>query len=184
MKKLIIAASLAATTLAGPALAAVGDSTGTVTIDGSVADRCLFTTPNGTISLGELSLSGSDTNPGKLNAAAVDGQSATLVGWCNGTSAKITVEAEAIVNSDFTGSPPSGFSRVINYTATANADGEDATDSSTDAGAGDPAGVGIFTGEMTVTLSNASAGSDLLVAGAYSGQVLVTLSPDVTPPSN
>jgi hypothetical protein len=183
MKKLTIAlAALAATTLASPALAA--DSTGTVSIDGSVADRCLFTTPNDTISLGELSLGGSDTDAGKLNAAAVDGQSATLVGWCNGTSAKITVEAEAIVNDDFTGSPPTGFSRVINYTATANADGEDATDSSTDEGAGAPVGVGIFTGEVTVTLSDSSAGSDLLVAGAYSGQVLVTLSPDVTPPSN
>lgn len=186
MNKLTIAlAALASTTLASPALAVtpVGDSTGTVTINGSVADRCLFTTPNETITLGELSLSGTDTNAGKLDASVIDSQSATLVGWCNGTSATMTVEAEAIVNTDYLTTPPTGFARVIDYTATAEANSVSASDSSTDDGAGSAEDVGIFTGEVVVTLSASSAGSNLLVAGAYSGQVLVTLSPSITPPS-
>lgn len=186
MKKLTIAlAALASTTLASPALAVTpsGDSTGTVTINGSVADRCLFTTPSKTINLGELSQGGTTDDAGKLDSSVVDNQSETLVGWCNGTSATMTVEAEPIVNTDFTGTPPDGFTRVVNYTASAEANEETATDSSTDDGAGTAADVGIFTGNVVVTLSNSSAGSDLLVAGAYAGQVLVTLSPSVTPPS-
>ena len=183
MKKLTIAlAALASTTLASPALAVTptGDSTGTVSIDGSVAGRCLFTTPSETISLGELSLGGVDTDAGKLDADKIDDESRTLVGWCNNTAATMTVEAKAIENVDFLTTPPTGFARVINYTADADANSVNASDSSTSAGAGSSANVGMFTGNVVVTLSESSAGGNLLVAGDYEGEVIVTLSPAVT----
>jgi len=69
LKKLIIA-GLAATALAGPAFAAPVD--GTVTINGNVAARCLFTTPSATITIPELA--GAD---GKLDPATVNGQNAS-----------------------------------------------------------------------------------------------------------
>ncbi|MEY4055272.1 MAG: hypothetical protein RL519_607 [Pseudomonadota bacterium] len=55
MRKLLflaIPAVLASPVLAQPALAQ--NASGTVSIDGSVAGRCLFTVPNQTISLVEL----------------------------------------------------------------------------------------------------------------------------------
>jgi hypothetical protein len=183
MKKLSFAlTALASTMIAAPAFAQSADATGTVTIDGSVAGRCLFTTPSDVIHLGELSLGGSDTNAGKLDTSKVDGENRTLVGWCNNTAATMTVEAKAIENVDFTTTPPTGFARVINYTATADANSQSANDSSTTGGAGTPTNVGMFTGNVKVTLSNASAGGNLLVAGNYEGEVLVTLSPAVSVP--
>ena len=106
--------------LATPALAQSqdGDATGTVTIDGSVAGRCLFTTDQVYIHLGELALSGTDSSAGKLDTSKVDGQSATLVGWCNNSAATMQVEATALTNS---ASTATGFDNTINYTATATA---------------------------------------------------------------
>ena len=71
--------------------AAAQDSTGTVDITGSVAGRCLFTTPSGLIELGELALGGSDSNAGRLDAGVVNGESETLIGWCNSTAAGMYV---------------------------------------------------------------------------------------------
>ena len=85
------------------------------------------------------------------------------------------------MNSDFTGTAPSGFTRRIDYTATAGANGASAADTSTAAGAGQASDVGIFTGDVVVTLSSSSAPNDaMLIAGAYAGQVLVTLSPNIS----
>jgi hypothetical protein len=180
MKKRLIAAALAATAFASPALA---QSTGTVTVDGSVADRCLFTDPADVISVGELSLPGTDGNAGRLDASKINTQSRTLIGWCNGTAATMTVEAQPLLNSDFTGTPPTGFDRRIDFSATAVANNATATDSSTAAspGAGSAVNVGMFTGNVVVTLSSATTpGGGLLVAGDYDGQVLVTLTPNVS----
>ena len=163
---------------------AAAQSTGTVAVSGEVAGRCLFTTPSATISVGEMALSGTDTAAGKLNAAVINGQSRTLVGWCNGSASTMAVEAQALVNTGFAGSAPAGFDKVVNYTATAVANAVDASDTSTDAGAGMSDVVGLFTGNVVVTLSAASSPtSGLLIAGGYQGQVLVTLSPAIALPS-
>lgn len=175
MKKILLFAAAAA--LAGFAAPAMAQSTGTVTIDGSVADRCLFTTDAQTINLGELAQSGTGTSAGKLDSSTVDGKNATLVGWCNGTAATMAVEAQPLLN---TGTAPTGFDNRVNYTATATANSVDATDDSFAAGAGTPQTVGIFTGDVKVALSGSSTPTTgLLVAGDYAGQVLVTLSPGV-----
>lgn len=161
--------------------ASAQDSTGTVTIDGSVASRCLFTTPSAVISLGELAVSGATTAAGRLDTAKVDGQAATLVGWCNNAAAGMTVEAFPLLNSL---TAASGFTNRVDFTATATANGADASDDTLVAGGGTTAAVGMFTGDVDVTLSDSSAPSDdLLVAGDYDGSVEVTLTPVFTPPA-
>jgi hypothetical protein len=163
---------------AGPAFAQ--DATGTVDIDGTVAGRCLFTTPNQTISLGEMALGGTDTSAGKLDTSKVNGRSATLVGWCNSAAAGMTVQAFPLEN---TADAASGFTNRVDFTATATANSASANDTTLTPLEGAPVAVGMFTGDVVVALSNASAlGNALLVAGTYDGSVEVTLSPVFTPP--
>jgi len=177
----ISAVALASMLATQPALAQSAESTGEVTIVGSVADRCLFTLPSKLIDLGELSLPGSDGSAGRLDTSKVDGATETLQGWCNGTAATMSVEAFAIENTSFASAPPSGFDRVINFTATATANAADAEDDSATAGAGTAVPVGMFTGDIDVVLSDSSTpGGGLLVAGDYEGLVRVTLTPNVS----
>ena len=148
--------------------------TGTVTIDGSVARRCTFDISSATISVGEMALPGT----GKLNAAVINGQNRTLTGFCNGSAATMAVEAQPLLNVTAPAAPPAGFDNRVDYTATANANSVNATDSSVTAGAGTPVVVGTFAGNILVTLSAASSPTaGILVAGTYQGQVLVTLNP-------
>lgn len=178
LKRILIVAPLALAAV--PAFAQSAGSTGTVTIDGTVASRCLFTTPNETISLGEMALSGAGTDAGRLDTSTVDTRSATLVGWCNNAAAGMTVEAFPLVNL---ASAATGFTNRVDYTATADANAASASDTSLAAGAGTTQSVGMFTGNIVVTLSNSSApGNALLVAGDYDGRVEVTLTPIFTPP--
>lgn len=178
MRKLTLAA-LPLALVAMPALAQ--DATGTVDISGTVDSRCLFTTDNATITLGEMALSGSDTQAGRLDSATVDGQTATLVGWCNDAAAQMTVEAFPLLNS---ATAATGFTSRVDFTASADANSATATDDTLAAGSGTTVSVGMFTGDVLVTLSDSSApGDDLLVAGTYVGSVEVTLAPTVIPPA-
>jgi hypothetical protein len=163
------------------AAAQTAPAEGEVTILGRVADRCLFTVPSKVIDLGELSLPGSDGSAGRLDPSRVNGANETLEGWCNGTAATMSVEALPIANVSFTAAPPSGFDRVVNYTATATANAVPGTDTSVTPGAGSAVAVGMFTGPIPVALSAASTpGSGILVAGDYQGLVRVTLTPNVS----
>lgn len=169
-KLLLIAAPLAL--VASPAFA---QSTGNVGVNGSVEGRCLFTTPSATIALGELALPGTDTNAGKLDSSKVTGRTATLVGWCNNAAATMTVTTTELTTP---ASAASGFDKRVDYTATATANSVNASDSSIAAGAGTAQTVGMFTGNVLVTLSAPSTPTGgLLVAGAYTGNVAVTLTP-------
>jgi hypothetical protein len=172
MRKLLILA-VPAVLAASPALAQ--NATGTVTIDGTVQGRCMFTVPNKTISLGELSLASN----GKLDVGKVNGRSETLNGWCNNTAATMTVTTTELTTVT---AATSGFDNRVDYTATAVTGSVNAADSSLVAGAGSASGVGLFSGDIVVTLSAASSpSSGLMVAGAYSGNVVVTLTPTVAP---
>jgi hypothetical protein len=180
----IIKTAIAAGLLTMSATPAFAQSTGTVTINGSVADRCLFTTPSDVINAGELSLAGSGVTAGKLDVTKLNGQSRTLVGWCNGTAATMSVEAQPLLNTSFVGSPPTGFESRVDYTAGAGAGTANDEDTSITAGAGTVVPVGLFTGNVVVTLSASSTPNNgLLIAGGYSGQVIVTLTPNVSLPS-
>ena len=172
MRKFMILA-IPAVLAASPALAQSGSATGTVNIDGSVAGRCTFTLPSVTLSLGELSLASN----GKLDVSKVNGKNATLTGWCNNTSATMTVTTTQLTTGT---AAPAGFDNRVDYTATAVANSASASDSSLVAGAGTPSTVGLFTGNIVVTLSAASSPtSGLMVAGGYGGNVVVTLAPSI-----
>jgi len=172
MRKLILLSAPLAL-MASPAMAQSTSVTGTVDINGSVAGRCMFTVPSKTISLGEISLAAD----GKLDVAKVNGRNETLTGWCNNTAASMTVTSTALTNGT---SAPAGFDNRVDYTATADNGSTSANDSSVTAGAGAASNVGLFTGNIVVTLSNASSPNNgLMVAGTYTGNVVVTLTPTV-----
>ena len=172
MRKLMLLA-IPAVVLASPAFAQ--SATGTVSIDGSVAGRCMFTLPNATISLGEISLASN----GKLDPAKVNGRNATLTGWCNNTAASMSVTTTQLTTGT---AATAGFDNRVDYTGTAVTGSVSAADSSLTAGAGTPSTVGQFTGNIVVTLSGASSPSNgLMVAGTYTGTVVVTLTPTVIP---
>ncbi len=174
MHKLMFLA-IPAVLVASPAFAQSTSATGTVNIDGSVAGRCTFTLPSVTLSLGELSLASN----GKLDTSKVNGKTATLTGWCNNTAATMAVTTTQLTTG--TGAP-TGFDNRVDYTATAVANSASASDSSLTAGAGTASTVGLFTGNIVVTLSGASSPSNgLMVAGGYTGNVVVTLTPTTTP---
>ncbi|MFO1255489.1 MAG: hypothetical protein U1E37_07445 [Sphingomonadaceae bacterium] len=169
MRKSLIIAALPAVLAASPALAQ--SATGTVDITGSVAGRCMFTLPNKTISLGEISLASN----GKLDVSKVNGRNETLTGWCNNTAASMTVTSTQLTTPT---AATTGFDNRVDYTATATANSVSATDTSLTAGAGSGSTVGQFSGDILVTLSAASSPTNgLMVAGSYTGNVQVTLTP-------
>ena len=176
MRKLMFLA-IPAVLAASPAFAQSSAVTGTVNIDGSVAGRCTFTLPSVTLSLGELSLASN----GKLDTSKVNGKTATLTGWCNNTAATMSVTTTQLTTAT---AAPTGFDNRVDYTATATANSASASDTSLTAGAGTASTVGLFTGNILVTLSAASSPSNgLMVAGGYTGNVVVTLTPSVAPPT-
>lgn len=178
VKSLAFAASLLSLSTA-PAMAQL--ATGIVEIDGKVADRCLFTTPSDAISIDELSLGGTGTQAGRLDVAKLNGQTRTLVAWCNGTAATVAVEALPLINRSFSGTAPAGFDTRINYMVNARANGATATDTSITPGSGTIVSVGLFTGDVVVNIAEASTPTNgLLVAGAYSAKIIVTLTPNVS----
>lgn len=175
MRKLMILAAPIAL-LASPALAQTA-VTGTVDVTGSVAGRCMFTVPNKTIALGELSLASN----GKLDVTKVNGRNESLEGWCNNTAATMTVTTTQLTTAT---TAPTGFDNRVDYTATAVTGSTSADDSSLSADAGSASTVGLFSGTIVVTLTAASSPSNgLMVAGDYSGNVVVTLTPTVALPT-
>ncbi len=174
MMKFCVAAAIAVVAL--PAIASAQSATGTVDVSGSVEGRCLFTVPNETINLGELALSGTDGTAGRLDTARVNTQSATLSGWCNHAAATMKVEALPLVNA--AAATSAAFTNRVDFTASAEANGATASDTTTDTAVGAEEDVGMFAGDVVVTLASASAAGKLLVAGDYEGQVLVTLAPN------
>lgn len=150
---------------------------GTVNIDGSVAARCLFAIPNATIHLNEISQLGSGATAGTLNAGAVNGQTASLNAWCNGAASTMAVETTALTLQSPPATIPSGFVSRVDYAADAAASTATGTDSSLSPGAGTPVTVGLFNSNIAVSLKDAATAAGLLVAGTYTGNVKVTLTP-------
>jgi hypothetical protein len=177
---------LAVAALAVPTMvlaAAVDTASGTVGVDGSVAARCQFTLASATITIPEMSDTTSGATAGQLDPAKVNGQHASLTGWCNGSASTMQVQAFPILSTDVTGAPPTGFTNRVDYRATATAhptadSNVPAFADSTSANPGASVAVGVFSSDIDVTLSAASATNGAkLVAGAYQGSVDVTLTP-------
>ena len=183
----LLAAGLLAS--GGTAHAQASDS-GTVDITAQVAGLCVLGPPSrAAIPLGQL-VNTSGPRVGRI--VAVPAQEISLPGsFCNFGGTTLTVSATALLNAN---DQPvqSGFARAVNLTATASnwaTQNASATTAATASGASPtppPASGGIQPtaklSDVALTLSNFTVPSDLLlVAGAYSGSVTITLGPAATP---
>ncbi len=159
--------------------------TGTVAVEGQVRPVCILGNPNpALVNLGQLSAS---SGPRTGRIAVIPARTVTLpASYCNFAGSVVTVTATALTSSD-TSAPQPGFSRAVNYTATAGnwASGgstattaalrDGTTPTASGAGATQPLPK---VADITLTLSSFTAPGDLiLVAGNYSGTVVVTLGP-------
>jgi len=184
MKRLVSLALLAMALPAAPALAQ-STATGNVAIDGRVAPVCILGDPNpALVNLGQLSAS-SGPRTGKI--ATITPQTVQLpASFCNFAGSVVRVTATALTSSD-TSVPQPGFSRAVNYTATATNWAAGASTATTNAlrDGTSPTASGLGStqplpkiADIALTLSNFTAPGDLiLVAGTYNGTVVVTLGP-------
>lgn len=163
--------------------------TGTVAVEGSVRPVCILGDPNpALVDLGQLSAS-SGIRTGRI--AVIPTQTVILPGsYCNFAGSVVTVTATALTSDD-TSSPQAGFSRAVNYTASASNWASGASSATTaalrDGSSPTANGTGATqplpkVADITLTLSAFTAPGDLiLVAGNYSGTVVVTLGPAAIP---
>lgn len=188
MKKL---ASLLATSLVLAPVAATAQvrdrDTGSVSIDGRVAPICILGDPApALVDLGQLAAT-SGMRIGRL--AVLAPRTVTLpASFCNFAGSAVRLDATALLGAD-TSSPQPGFARAVNYTATASGwasgNAEVSTNALRDGSANAASGTGATQplpkiADIGVTLSNFSVPGDLLlVAGNYSGTVIITLGPAV-----
>lgn len=158
---------------------------GEVAVEGSVRPICILGEPTpALVNLGQLSAS-SGARTGRI--AVIPSQTVILpASYCNFAGSVVTVSATALTSDDAT-SPPSGFARAVNYTAAASGWATGASSATTAALASGATPTANGTGatqplpkvaDISLTLSSFTApGDQILVAGNYSGNVIVTLGP-------
>jgi hypothetical protein len=174
--------------IAGTAVAQTTDTaTGDVTVGGNVARLCVLGQPSPpSIDVGQMAET-SGTRVGRIRTIGT--QSVILPGsFCNFAGSAVSVAATALVVNDTLSVQP-GFARAVNFTASASnwAATPTATTTAT-AGGGTPTATGTGASQplpkiadVRLDLTSFTAPSDaLLVAGTYSGLVVVTLGPDST----
>ncbi len=156
-----------------------------VAVSGSVARLCILGEPSRTlIDLGQMAQT-SGAGVGRL--AALPTQAVSLPGsFCNFAGSSLGVSATALVGTAGA-TPPTGFAKAVNFTATATGWGTAptvvTTGAAVDGSAPDASAAGAVQGEpklgtIDLALATFSAPANgLLVAGDYSGQVTVTLGP-------
>lgn len=160
-------------------------ATGEVGVYGNVARLCILGAPSpATVDVGQMAAT-SGSRVGRI--ATIGVQNVSLPGsFCNFAGSHLTVTATALVSGDSTSVQP-GFSKAVNYTATASnwsgtptsvttaAVASGATPTATSNGSDQPLP---HIADLNVALSGFTAPSDLLLtAGNYSGLVVVTLGP-------
>jgi len=178
---LVVAGGILTGLCAAPCLAA---DSATITVKGTVGSACrLGDLSSSQIDLGQLS----NNTDGTL--ASISGTPSTTItgSWCN-TGSKIIIVASPLVAQGFAGAPSSGFTKAVNYTASAsgwgsaiasdttlgNSSGAESTSHSGSQTLNDPEANAI-----TVSLSSFStpASGDRLVADSdYEGTITVTLA--------
>lgn len=159
-----------------------------VGVEGFVASLCVLGPPSRTsIDLGQLAAM-SGARVGRI--APLASQHVTLPGsFCNFAGTALTVSADALVASDAAPVQP-GFARAVNYISTIGnwavvpatvATGASAGGTSPSAEAAGGTQPSPKIADLDLQLSGFSVPSDLLlVAGAYSGSVTITLGPAIT----
>lgn len=171
---LLLAASASA------ASAQSSDTAGPLPVTGNVPALCSVGTlsGNGTFPLGVLI----DTSTGLLRGDLSAPPQVLSSAFCTAQST-ITVSATPLQSVNATGTPPGGFSRTVNYTATAS--GWTATAASFTTGAAtNPAATQsrttAFQGDISVAVGAFSTGGGnalrLVADPAYAGNVTVTLA--------
>jgi hypothetical protein len=195
MKKLVIAAMGAASILAIASPAAAQSTTGTITLNGSVAPKCLVVPGSGTtwgttINLGELAdatgkLRASSTIESQINGAT--GTTARIV--CTSGAPTISVDSTAITTA---AASAAGYDNSIDFTAsvavtttTPANNGPFVNDSANAALAATAIGGGRIANNggdnVVVTTSNfrTDNAADLLVADpSYTGSIVVVIAPN------
>ena len=189
---LLVATAIAGLAFAAPSLAQ--SVTGTVGVNGSVADRCTVNGSDsgssftGTISLGELTKTNGTLRNDLQGNTAVSGATVKVTITCTGSNPTVSLSATEL--SAGLGTPPAGFSGTIDYTSELDLD----------KAAG---GTGVFTyatptaspttGSLGGSLANSSnnvrvsaysfttvgGNTDTLQAGTYNGQINVSIGPSV-----
>lgn len=188
MKRSVTLIALALGLLPVTALAQ-NSAAGTVAIDARVTPVCILGDPNpALINLGQISAS-SGPRTGKIDIIAP--RTITLpTSFCNFAGSVVRVTTTALTTSDTIALQP-GFTRAVNYTATASgwASGISAATSTAlrDGTSPSASAIGVTQplpkiADITVTLSSFTTPGDLiLIAGNYSGTVVVTLAPAAIP---
>lgn len=158
---------------------------GNVAVDGRVAPVCILGDPNpATVNLGQISAA---SGPRTGRVAAIAPRTVVLpTSRCNFAGTVVTVRTSALIVAD-PAAPQTGFTRAVNYTATAHgwSGGPSAATSGALRDGSNPAATGTGAvqplpsmADLSVTLSNFSTpGDSFLVAGNYSGTVVITLGP-------
>ncbi len=185
-------AILAIAAATSPAAAQVQDVTGTVTITGTVGDKCIVTDAGdvpdpdfgGLIELGQL-----DDTDGTLKDLGTISASNNLtdLGFrvvCTTASPTVTVTAEPMVNPSITA--PDGYADTVHFTADANfsvVGGTDTYSVTTDATAlatgtlSDRLATGPDNVQIDLSNFHTPETDDVLTAGTYTGTVSITISP-------
>jgi hypothetical protein len=194
MKKLVLAAMGAASMIAIASPAAAQSTTGTITLNGSVAPKCLVVPGNGTtwgttINLGELAdasgkLRASSTIESQINGVA--GTTARIV--CTSGAPTISVDATEIKT---TASSATGYDNSIDFTASVavTTTGTSPAPFVNDSANGPLLATAIGGGRLAnnggdnvvVTTSNfrTNNATDLLVADpSYTGSIVVVIAPN------
>lgn len=183
--------ALALILIAGFPASAIAQATetGTVAVEGQVRSVCVLGDPNpALVNLGQLSAS---SGPRTGRIAVIAPRTVTLpASHCNFAGSVVSVTATALTASD-TSAPQPGFGRAVNYTASASNWASGASTATTtalrDGTVPTASGFGATQplpklADITLTLSSFTApGDPILVAGNYSGTVVVTLGPAAFP---
>ena len=179
MKKIATLVLLASAAIASPAFA---QATGTITLTGTVGDKC---TVVGTAIGGNVDFLALDTGAGTLRSGLdTDFGTKTFTVKCTSANPTISVTALPLATGAAAGT---GYDNSIDYSATVTVDkattGTTAvTDSSTVAAATTGqvgARLANSTGNVRVTAGSfaTNANTDLLVSGTYNGSIAITISP-------
>lgn len=187
MKKIAFLAAAACAAIAAPAMAQ-SSATGTITLNGTVANKCSVTSaPAGstfaqTVNFGELAQANGTLRTGLAADFTTAAVQATVV--CNTGTPKVAVDANPMVN---VATAPTGYANTINYTAsvavTATGANAGPFTNSTLAAAAPATAVGSALANsannvvITTNTYATPAGTDILVAGSYTGTIVVVISP-------
>lgn len=166
MRKLLMAAVALTAVTAAPAFAA--PTVANYTVSGDVTAVCAATA-TGAIPFGSLT----DGN-GTLNAT--DKETSDTTAYCNGGGTKVQIGHVDLTHKTFTGTPPTGFVKVVSFTPeVAFGSGTGAVTKTGDQASG--TSLAAFSGMVVRAKGPSVTSGTKPLAGDYEGSITVTLTP-------